>query len=364
MARDINNDWIDKHLRFVLANTLGKDISQITKDYLITLREIDLSDCCINNLKGLEYATNLNSINLSKNEIIDTSPLSKLHRLVNLELSENRIEDVSFLNNLKKLKSVGLDSNNISHIRDLSNLKNLNLINISNNKIKDLSFVRTLHCKNIKIIASEQCVVLKPININYGDDCLFKSPIYWTKETKVLLDNIQITGKYNYIKTNKRPSFLYSISKILIKNVYSDCILKADFYHEVPFLKSGILSGILIQPINIRLISSSFDVFQTNKANNLGSIYGRLQIINLIGDTLENEYFFKNKLITIINSEGDKISYLTNTKGEYEFMNLKKGRYTILFPFLAKHEYVTPSLFICNLAEGENLEINSIAMKN
>lgn len=364
LARDINNNWIDNHLRFVLANILGKDITEITKEYLITLREIDLSGNSISNLNGLQYATNLNSLDLSKNEIIDASLLSKLHKLTNLELSENKIEDVSFLNDLKKLKSVGLDSNNISHIHSLSNLKNLNLINISNNKIKDLSFVRTLHSKNVKIIASEQCIILKPININYGEDYVFKSPIYWDKETVVLLDNVQTTGKYNYIKTNKRPSLLYSISKILIKNIYSDCILKADFYHEVPFLKSGILSGILIQPINVKLTNSFFDVFQTNKVNNPGMIYGRLQIINLIGDTLDNEYFLKNKLITIINSEGDKISILTNAEGEYKFINLKNGRYTILFPFLAKHEYVTPSLFVCNLDEGEKLEINSTAMKN
>ena len=363
LARYINNNWIDNHLRFVLANTLRKDASEITKDYLITLREINLSECSISNLEGLQYATNLNSIDLSKNEIIDASLLSKLHQLTNLELSENKIEDVSFLNDLKKLKNIGLDGNNISHIYNLSNLKNLNLINISNNKIKDLSFIRTLHSKNIKIIASEQCVILKPININYGEDYVFKSPICWDKETMVLLDNIQITGKYNYIKTNKRPSLLYSISKILIKNIYSDCILKADFYHEVPFLKSGTLSGLLIQPINVKLPTSPLDVFQTNKVNNFGMIYGRLQIKNLTGDTFENESSLRGKLITIINSVGDKFSCLTNKKGEYEFLNLRKDRYTMLFPFLDKYEYITPSLYLCNLNEGENLEINSIIVK-
>ena len=363
LATDINNNWIDNHLRFVLANTLRKDVSEITKDYLITLREIDLSECSISNLEGLQYATNLNSIDLSKNEIIDASLLSKLQKLSNLELSENKIEDVSFLNNLKKLKNIGLDGNNISHICSLSNLKNLNLINISNNKIRDLSFIRTLHSKNIKIIASEQCVVLKPISINYGEDYVFKSPIYWDKETMVLLDNIQITGKYNYIKTNKRPSLLYSISKILIKNICSDCILKADFYHEVPFLKSGTLSGLLIQPINVKLPTSPLDVFQTYKVNEFGMVYGRLEMKSLTGDTFENEYSIRGKLITIINSIGDKVSCLTNIKGEYEFSNLRKGRYTILFPFLDKYEYVTPSLYLCNLNEGENLEINSIIVK-
>lgn len=44
---DINNNWIDNHLRFVLSNSQNKDIEEITKDYLLTLRELDLSDCAI-----------------------------------------------------------------------------------------------------------------------------------------------------------------------------------------------------------------------------------------------------------------------------------------------------------------------------
>lgn len=356
LSIDINNNWIDSHLRFVLANSQNKDVEEITKDYLITLRELDLSDCSIENLEGIQYATNLNSLNLSKNEIVDATLLSHLSRLTNLELSENRIEDVSFLTNLKKLKSIGLDGNNISIINNLKSLKNLSLINISNNKIKDLSFIETIHSKNVKVIATEQCVVLQPIHIKYGENFLFKSPIYWTKETIVLLDNIQLDGKYTSLKTNKRPSLLYSISKILVENICSDCILKADFYHEVPFLKSGILSGILLQPIKVKLPNQNLGICQ----NSEGVIYGKLQIRSL---NQEEKYKFKNKLITLINSEGDKISCLTDLNGSYKFNNLKNGRYTILFPFLNTHKYITPSLYVCNLKEGEILEVNAVTEK-
>ncbi len=363
MINNLKSNWIDTHLRFVLANLFKKKSSEITKDFLKTLKEIDLSDTGITALEGIQYATNLNSLNLSKNEISDASLLSELNELRNLELSENKIDDITFLSKLKNIKSIGLDSNNISFVNDISNLNNLMLINLSNNNIKDLSFISKLHSENVKVIASEQCIVLNPISVNCGDDYLFESPIYWNEETKVSLDNIQVKGMYDYVKTNKRPSFLYSISKILIKNVCSECILKADFYHEVSFLKSGILSGVLIQPINIKFTCSQFNILKINKANTLGSIYGKIQIESTTQDVFENEFVLKGNLLTIINTAGEKFSCLTNEKGEYRFSNLKKGRYTIVFPFLADFKYVTPSLHIYNLKEGENLIVSSILIK-
>jgi hypothetical protein len=145
--------------------------------------------------------------------------------------------------------------------------------------------------------------------------------------------------------------------------VCSECILKADFYHEASFLKSGILSGIVIQPIKIKFISSQFNTLNVNKENTIGSIYGKIQIKNSTQDILENELYLKNNLLTIINTDGEKTSCLTNKRGEYRFSNLTKGRYTILFPFLANFKYVTPSLHICNLKEGENLVVNSTLIK-
>lgn len=252
LCENINDNWISKNLRYAIANSCSKDPYKITKDFLKTLTEIDLSDSRIDDLTGIQYAINLSSINLNKNEITDANLLSKLTRLNNLELSENRIEDISFLTNLKRLKSIGLDSNNISNVPNLDKLRYLNLINISDNKISDLSFIDTLYRKNVKVIASEQLLLLDSILIESGEDITFKTPIRWNKETEVLFDNIQVTGKYNNIKTNKRPSLLYSISEILIKNICSDCLIKAEFYHEVLFSKSGTLSGILIQPILIK----------------------------------------------------------------------------------------------------------------
>lgn len=364
MAKNINTDWINKQLRFAIANALSKSENQITKEYMSTIKELDLSDYGLLDLHGIEYAKNLTSINLSKNKLIDVSPISKLKKLTNLELCENKIEDVSFLENLINLESIGLDGNNLSSIPDLKSLRYLNLINISNNKILDLSFIKTLNSPNIKVIASEQCVLLNPISIEYGDDYTFMPYILWDEENQIYCDNVQVTGTYKEIQTDERPSFLYSISKMLIRNICSDCIIKAEFYHEVPYSRSGILSGILIQPILVKLANMTFELSKLKKDKFPGKIYGKLELSDNSDSNMRSfkPNLLKNKYVTIINSNGQKLSCLTNTRGEYTFNNLDDGRYTILFPFINDYEYITPSLYICNLKEGELLEINSTLM--
>lgn len=365
MAKN-NNNWISKQLIFALANAYNKSENDITKEYLQTLKEIDLSGRGIKNLKGIEYANNVVSINLSSNKIHDASYLAKLVKLEKLDLNENKIEDVSFLKNLISLRSVGLCSNNISYIPNLTNLKYLELINISNNKIKNLSFISNLKIKNIKIIASDQCILLHPVSITYGEDYIFEPNILWDEYTPIFCDNIQITGEYKSILTDERPSLLYSISKIIIKNILSDCIVKVDFYHEVPFFKSGILSGTLIQPIIVELTNSRFNTSILKKNKKLGSIYGKLILESEISDkiNLKEDNFINNKVITIIDPEGNKSHSITNKNGEFEFINLTEGRYTLLFPFINGYKYVSPSLYICNIEEGEFLEVNSFITDN
>lgn len=366
MAKCNNTNWLNKNLRFALANALNKSESQITKEYLKTLKEVDLSQCGLKDLEGIHYAKNLISLNLSKNCLTNVDKLKKLKKLKNLELCENRIEDISFLKELKSLESVGLESNNIDFIPDLKPLTNLKLLNVSNNKISDLSFINTICSQNLKVIASEQCVLLNPISIDYGEDYLFKPYVTWDKNNQIHCDNIQVTGNFNSIETDERPFFLYSVSKVLIKNIYSDCIIKAEFFHEVPYLNGGILSGILIQPIFVKLANITFNLSKLKKEKSLSEIYGKIEFYNKENINLNsyNSNIVKNKTITIINTNGDKLSCLTNSKGEYKFKNLEDGRYTILFPFVNDYKYISPSLFVCNIREGESKEINSVLDNN
>lgn len=349
MAKVNDNSWINKHLKFSIAVACNKSEDEITKFFLSNLRELNLSDQRIENLSGIEYAKSLTDLTLNNNNIKNANILGNLVNLKNLELSENRIEDLSFLSKLKKLKSIGLDYNNICTIPDLSNLKDLNLMNISSNRIQDFSFISRLCNKDVKIIASEQIVFLNPIYINQGDDYVFEPIVIWDDNNLVFYDNIQVTGKYSDIDTDERPSFLYSISKVIIKNIFSDCLIRADFFHDVPFFKSGILSGVIIQPIILMLNNSYFNTYKSQ--SNLYSITGRL--------VLNECDILNNKIVTIIDSEGNKHRTSTNLDGIYTFRGLKEDRYTLLFPFLSDYDYVTPSLYVINLKYERSLSIDA-----
>ena len=349
MTNNNNDNWINNHLKVSIARVCHKKEYEITQTFLSELKELNLSDQRIKYLKGIEYAYNLNSLILNRNHIKLADEIGNLINLTNLELSENNIDNLSFLPKLLKLKTVNLEYNNIRNIPDLSDLKNLELINISNNRIGDFSFITHLANKNLKIIASEQLIYLTPIPVNLGDDFIFKPTIMWSDNRMIFCDNVQVTGSYTDLKTDERPSLLYSISKITIKNICSDCLIKADFYHEVPFFKSGLLSGVILQP----LLLKSFNTYLNLEKNetNVYSISGKLVL---------NEYdILKDRVITIIDSSGNKYYSITDERGIYNFSNLNEDRYTLLFPFLNDYNYVTPSLYVINLKEKKCINIDA-----
>lgn len=129
----------------------------------------------IDDLTGLEYATNLEWVDLSENKISDLSPLAGATNIKWLELDRNMITDVSPLKNMKELEHLNIYNNagitDVSPLAALTNLKwidmhycsrdidggfaplnvdtlttlkNLEYLSIEANDITDVSFVREL----------------------------------------------------------------------------------------------------------------------------------------------------------------------------------------------------------------------------
>lgn len=354
MEKNTQHSYISNSLKLSLARQFNVHISQITKDFIKTLTEIDLSGNNIKDIRGIEFATNATYINLNKNNIHDASYLSKLNNLEELELNENKIEDISFIKNLKKLKRVGLESNNINSIPVLNNSQ-LRTINLDNNRISNLCEFNKSNFKNTTVLATDQCIILDPIEIDTGKSLLFSSNIIWDKDTIVFLDNIQVSGEYDSIYTNERPSMLYSISEIVINNLKSNCILKSDFYKEDTANVTRILSGTLIQPIYLKLKYYQNDI--SNAKFNLSKVYGSINSEEELINTKTSP--FKNKIVTLINEYGDKVYSTIDINGEYSFDNVQAGKYTILFPVLSDYIYTSPSVFVLNINNKGNFIINS-----
>ena len=340
-------------------------ISEITKDFLKTLIEIDLSGNNIKNIEGIEFATNATYINLTRNNIYNASCLGKLTNLTTLELNENKIEDISFLKNLKKLKSVGLESNNIKNIPKLNNNMELDTINLDNNKILNLSNLNSLNLKNATILASDQSIILEPIEVEFGKTVFFSSNIKWDEDTLVFLDNVQVSGNYERILTDEVPSILYSISEILITNIQSNCILKVDFYHEDASDIPRLLSGTLIQPIylskDLNTINKTDKKDTLDKELELSQVKGRIELENLSNPkNNDNAYVFNNKVITLINEEGNTIYTTPIENGEYTFNDVPLGKYTLLFPVLSEYTYTSASVHTLNIKSKGKYIVNTI----
>ena len=98
----------------------------ITQLEMLKLFRLNAQGMQIENLTGLEYATNLEILNLEANRITDIGPLSNLTALETLRLGHNYIVDISPLVNLTQLKELDLYDN---HILDFSPVQGLSLVN-------------------------------------------------------------------------------------------------------------------------------------------------------------------------------------------------------------------------------------------
>ena len=108
----------------------------------------------INNLAGLEFATNLTELSLSGNSISDISVLSGLTNLTLLGLDNNSISELSALSRLTNLVGLALNDNSISELPALSGLTNLIGLDLSGNTVSNitslggLTQLRVLYLRN------------------------------------------------------------------------------------------------------------------------------------------------------------------------------------------------------------------------
>ncbi len=164
--RDYTEVWMpDPALRAAVRGELGllPDV-HLTIEKMQQLQMLNASDKGINNISGLELATNLRELDLSRNPITDLRPLANLTKLnslylsgvssnipnldlypletlVNLEvlsLENSKISDISPLVGLKRLRRLDIRHNAIENVHPLAGLIALRTLWIQGNPIRDL----------------------------------------------------------------------------------------------------------------------------------------------------------------------------------------------------------------------------------
>ena len=138
-------DIPDPDLRAAIAQALGKAPGDtITRAEMETLVELQAPFRDITDLRGIEFAINLEILYLHLNTITDISPLSSLTNLTYLSIGDNNISDISPLSSLTNLKTLWLYRNNISDIFPLITLANLERLSLYDNSISDISPLSSL----------------------------------------------------------------------------------------------------------------------------------------------------------------------------------------------------------------------------
>ena len=141
----------DPQLELAIRNTLGlHQNASITQLLIASIKEIRLFTH-IEDLTGLEHATNLVRLYLVNNNFADISPLAGLTQLIKLRLWNSNITDISPLAGLTQLTTLELINNSITDISPLAGLTQLTTLELNRNNITDISPLLKLNLTKLDI---------------------------------------------------------------------------------------------------------------------------------------------------------------------------------------------------------------------
>ena len=135
----------DPNLRTAVAEALGKGPNApITAEEMARLGRLDVPNRGIQDLTGIQFATNLSRLNLRHNQISDISPLAGLINLRELWLHNNLVSDISPVRGLINLTHLEFAHNQVSDMSPVRGLTNLTHLDFDDTLVFDISPVRGL----------------------------------------------------------------------------------------------------------------------------------------------------------------------------------------------------------------------------
>ncbi len=137
----------DPNLRAAIAESLGKSLNApITVEEMEGLGSLEARNKGIQDLTGLQFATNLNELVLSNNElalnnnqISDLSPIADLINLRVLNLWNNPVSNLSSVRGLKNLYELSFGLTSVSDLSPIAGLINLEWLHFYGAPVSDLS---------------------------------------------------------------------------------------------------------------------------------------------------------------------------------------------------------------------------------
>ncbi|MEL1133811.1 cell wall-binding repeat-containing protein [Desulfitobacterium sp. THU1] len=136
----------DSNFLWALKYLLDKPYSTqpIYRSDVLSITHLDVKECGISDLTGLEMFTNLKSVDL-RNNYLESSALAPLQQLKNLkylDLSFNNLESITSLSNLTSLTYLDLGYNNIKDYAPIKGMTRLTRLFLEGNASEDYSPIR------------------------------------------------------------------------------------------------------------------------------------------------------------------------------------------------------------------------------
>ena len=162
----------DPNLRAAIAESLSKSPNApITVEDMEELRRFRAGDRGIQDLTGLQFATNLSQLYLEDNQISDLSPLAGLTGLSELWLHDNPVSDISPLKGLKNLIKLWFNRTLVSDLSPVRGLINLTRLEFPGTMVSDLSPVRGLinltHLSFYDTLVSDLSPISRLVNLKH-----------------------------------------------------------------------------------------------------------------------------------------------------------------------------------------------------
>ena len=167
------------------------------------LKTLDLSNCRLSSIAGLQGCTSLTTLHLNNNALRNLSPLSGVKTLKELYLQHNAMVELTALKDLTDLQILDVSYNSIASFAPAAALKNLNRLDVSNNnldslagadKLTNLTYLNASFNNLTDVKPVSGCVNLTELylaNNSIGDIAALKS---LTKVTTLDFSHNQITA--------------------------------------------------------------------------------------------------------------------------------------------------------------------------
>ena len=170
----------DTNLRAAIAEELGKSPNApITAEEMERLKRLEARNRGIQDLTGLQFATNLNELSLRNNQISDLSPIAGLVNLGRLDLWINPVSDLSPVKGLKNLYHLNFGITSVSDLSPVAGLIKLVELHSYGAPYSDLSPIAGLINLEYLSFSSESISDLSPVAglINLESILTWGSPI-------------------------------------------------------------------------------------------------------------------------------------------------------------------------------------------